>query len=157
MPWSKNGKIKVIYKLQLQMKGNPIHITEWLIHLSNLIILGMHKCNLNIDLGIQIQRLSSAILGNWSARMKCGHHNSKRQVVKIHGMTTKIYQDEQSCYSYHMNCIRDNYLLSRLSHLYHYKSPRNAITIHCKSTLTTDAYDKNKINITSHDKWIKKS
>ena len=98
------------------MKGNHIHITEWLIHLSNLIILGTHKHNLNIDLGIQIQRLSSAILGNWSAGMKFGNHNNKRQVAKIHGTTTKRSKDEQSCYSYHTNCIRDNYLLSRLSH-----------------------------------------
>ena len=116
MPWSNNGKIKFISKLQLQMKGNPIHITEWLIHLSNLIILGTHKCNLNIDLGIQIQRLSLATLGNWTAGMKFGNHNNKRQVAKIHGTTTKRLKDEQSCYSYHMNCIRNNYLLSRLSH-----------------------------------------
>ena len=76
------------------MKGNPIHITEWLIHLSNLIILGTHKHNLNIDLGIQLQILSSAILGNWSAGMKFGNHNNKIQVAKIHGTTTKIYKDE---------------------------------------------------------------
>ena len=116
MPWSKNGKINIISKLQLQMKGNPIHIPEWLIHLSNLIILGTHKHKLNIDLGIQIQRLSLAILRNWSAGMKFGNHNNKRQVAKIHGMKTKIYKDEKSYYSYHMNCIRNNYLLSRLSH-----------------------------------------
>ena len=67
------------------MKGNPIHITEWLIHLSNLIILGTHKRNLNIDVGIQIQRSSLAILGNWSAGMKFGNHNNKRQAAKIHG------------------------------------------------------------------------
>ena len=79
------------------MKGNPIHITEWLIHLSNLIILGTHKHNLNIDLGIQIQRLSSAILGNWSSGMKFGNHNNKRQVAKIHGMKIKRSKDEQSC------------------------------------------------------------
>ena len=97
------------------MKGNRIHTPQWLIHLSNLIILGTHKRNLNIDLGIQIQRLSSAILGNWSVGMKFGNHNNKRQVAKIHGTTTKISKDEHSCYSYHMNCIRDNYLLSRLS------------------------------------------
>ena len=76
------------------MKGNPIHITKWLIHLSNLIILGTHKRNLNIDLGIQIQRLSSAILGSWSSRMKFGNHNNKRKVAKIHGTTTKISKDE---------------------------------------------------------------
>ena len=76
------------------MKLNPIHIPEWLIHLSNLIILGTHKHNLNIDLGIQIQRLSSTILGNWSAGMKFGNHNNKIQVAKIHGMTTKISKDE---------------------------------------------------------------
>ena len=74
MPWSKNGKIRVTSKLQLQMKGNPIHITEWLTHLSNPIVLGTHKHNLNIDLGIQIQRLSLAILGNSSAGMKFGNH-----------------------------------------------------------------------------------
>ena len=115
MPWLKNGRIKTTSKLQLQVKGNPIHITEWLIHLSNLIILGTHTRNSNIDLGIQIQRLSSATLGNWSAGMKFGNHNNKRQVAKIHGTTTKRSKDEQSRYSYHMNCIRDNYLRSRLS------------------------------------------
>ena len=47
--------------------------------------------------------------------MKFGNHNNKRQVGKIHGTTTKRPKDEKSCYSYHMNCIRDNYLLSRLS------------------------------------------
>ena len=31
-------------------------------------------------------------------------------------MTTKISRDEQSYYSYHTNCIRNNYLLGRLSH-----------------------------------------
>ena len=65
------------------MKGNPIHIIEWLIHLSNLIILGTHKHNLNIDLGIQIQRLSSAILGNWSAGMKFGNHNNKDKLQRF--------------------------------------------------------------------------
>ena len=65
------------------MKGNPIHITEWLIHLSNLIILGTHKHNLNIDLGIQIQRLSSAILRNWSAGMKFGDHNNKDKLQRF--------------------------------------------------------------------------
>ena len=89
MPWPKNVKIKIISKLQLQMKGNPIHNIEWLILLSNLIILGTHKHNLNIDLGIQIQRLSLAILGNWSAGMKFSNHNNKRQIAKIHGTTTK--------------------------------------------------------------------
>ena len=64
MLWSKNGKINIISKLQLQMKGNPIHILEWLIHLSNLIILENHKRNLNIDLGIQMRRLSSTTLEN---------------------------------------------------------------------------------------------
>ena len=59
------------------MKGNPIHIPEWLIHLFNLIILGNHKRNLNIDLVIQIQKLSSATLGNWSTGMKFGNHNNK--------------------------------------------------------------------------------
>ena len=97
------------------MKGNPIHIPEWLIHLSNLIILGTHKHNLNIDIGIQLQRLRLAILGSWSAGMKFDNHNNKRQVAKIHGTKTKRYKDAQSCYSYHMNCIRDNYLLSWLS------------------------------------------
>ena len=71
------------------MKGNPIHITEWLTHLSNPIVLGTHKHNWNIDLGIQTQRLSSTILGNRSAGMKFGNHNNKRQIAKIHGMTTK--------------------------------------------------------------------
>ena len=65
------------------MKGNPIHITEWLIHLSNLIILGIHKRNLNIDLGIQIQRLSLATLGNWSAGMKFGNHNNKDKLQRF--------------------------------------------------------------------------
>ena len=76
------------------MKENPIHITEWLTHLSNPIVLGTHKHNLNIDLGIQIQRLSSSILENWSAGMKFGNHNNKRQAENIHGTTTKRSKDE---------------------------------------------------------------
>ena len=39
--------------------------------------------------------------------------------------------------------------------LYHYKSPRNAITPHCKSTLTTTAYKGNRINKTSHNTELK--
>ena len=76
------------------MKGNPFHITECLTHLSNPIVLGTHKHNLNIDLGIQIQRLSSAILGNWSTGMEFSNHNNKRQAEKIHGMTTTISKNE---------------------------------------------------------------
>ena len=97
------------------MKGNPIHIPDWLIHLSNMIILENHKRNLNIDLGIQMQRLSSATLGNWSARMKFGNHNNKDKLQRFMASTTKRSKDEQSYYSYHTNFIRDNYLLSRLS------------------------------------------
>ena len=58
MLWSKNGKRNIISKLQLQMKGNPIHIHEWLIHLFNLITPENHKRKLNIDLRIQMQGLS---------------------------------------------------------------------------------------------------
>ena len=65
------------------MKENPIHIPEWLIHLSNLIILEKDKRNLNIDLGIQMQRLSSATLENWSAGMKFSNHNSKDKLQRF--------------------------------------------------------------------------
>ena len=65
------------------MKGNPIQIPEWLIHLSNLIILENHKRNLNIDLGIQMRRLSSATLENWSAGMKFGSHNNKDKLQRF--------------------------------------------------------------------------
>ena len=65
------------------MKGNPIHIPEWLIHLSNLVVLRTHKRTLNTNLGIQIQRLSSATLGNWSAGMKFGNHNNKDKLQRF--------------------------------------------------------------------------
>ena len=76
------------------MKENPIHIPKWLIHLFNLITLENHKHKLNIDLGIQMQRLSSATLENWSAGMKFGNHNNKDKLqgfmerqLKISGWT----------------------------------------------------------------------
>ena len=49
------------------MKRNPIRIPEQVIHLFNLITLESHKHKLNIDLGIQLQKIE---LSN-SKNLKC--------------------------------------------------------------------------------------
>ena len=77
------------------MKGNPIHIPKWLIHLSNLIILENHKRNLNIDLGNQMRRLSLTTLENWSAGMKFSNHNNEDKLQRFMEQQLRP-QDEQS-------------------------------------------------------------
>ena len=47
--------------------------------------------------------------------MKFGNHNNKEKLERFMVLTTKISKDEQSYYSYHMNCIINIYLLNRLS------------------------------------------
>ena len=78
------------------MKENPIHVPEWLIHLFNLITLESHKHKLNIDLGIQLQGLSSSTLRTWSAGMKFNNHNNKDKLQRLMGQKLRP-QDEQSC------------------------------------------------------------
>ena len=50
------------------MKGNPIRIPELLIQIFNLITLESHKHKLNIDLGIQLQKIELSYSKNLECR-----------------------------------------------------------------------------------------
>ena len=69
--------------------------------------------------------------------------------------TTKRSKDEQSYYSYHVNCIRNNYLLSRLFHHATTAFQEMQWITQCQSTTVTASYEEMKLNITSHDRIIK--
>ena len=52
------------------MKGNPIRIPEQLTHLFKQITLENHKHKLNIDLGIQLQKIEFSYSKNLKCRNK---------------------------------------------------------------------------------------
>ena len=88
--YAKNGKMNIISKLQLQMKGNPIHIPEWLIHLFNLIILGKPPAQFKYWSRNSNAKIESATLRNWSAWMRFSNHNNKNKLQRFMEQQLKI-------------------------------------------------------------------
>ena len=59
--------------------------------------------------------------------------------------TTKGCKDEQNCYSYHANCIKNNYLLTQLSQHATIDFQEMQLITHYKSTTVTASCEEIKL------------